>query len=133
MMAHQMLLFTGLAVAIMSILLVARHTRADEEDGRIEMIRSLPTGRLANLNATVLVVSGVNVLLALMVGFGLYALGIESMDLHGSLLYGAALGATGIFFTAVTALFAQLSEKCSWHDWTIFCSIRCRIFDPGYW
>ena len=111
MMAHQMLLFTGLAVAIMSILLVARHTRADEEDGRIEMIRSLPTGRLANLNATVLVVSGVNVLLALMVGFGLYALGIESMDLHGSLLYGAALGATGIFFTAVTALFAQLSEN----------------------
>lgn len=111
MMAHQMLLFTALAVAIMSILLVARHTRADEEDGRIEMIRSLPTGRLSNLSATVLVVSGVNVLLALIVGFGLYALGIESMDLHGSLLYGTALGATGIFFTAITALFAQLSEN----------------------
>ena len=45
------------------------------------------------------------------IGFGLYALGIESMDLEGSLLYGAALGATGIFFTAVTAIFAQLSEN----------------------
>ena len=33
------------------------------------------------------------------------------MDLDGSLLYGAALGATGIFFTAVTAIFAQLSEN----------------------
>ncbi len=31
-------------------------------------------------------------------GFGLYALGIESMDFEGSLMYGAALGATGIFF-----------------------------------
>lgn len=111
MLAHQMLLFTGLTVAIMSILLVARHTRADEEDGRIEMIRSLPTGRLSNLSATVLVVSGTNVLLALIIGFGLYALGIESMDLHGSLLYGAALGAIGIFFSAITALFAQLSEN----------------------
>src|SRR5690625_6665954 len=33
------------------------------------------------------------------------------MDLKGSLLYGAVLGATGIFFTAITALFAQLSEN----------------------
>ena len=81
MMAHQMLLFTALSVGIMSILLVARHTRADEEDGRIEMIRSLPTGRLSNLNAAILVVCGTNVLLALLIGFGLYALGIESMDL----------------------------------------------------
>lgn len=111
MMAHQMLLFSGIAVAIMSILLVARHTRGDEEDGRVEMIRSLPTGRLSNVTATVVVVSGTNVLLALVIGFGLFALGIESMDLQGSLLYGVALGTIGLFFTAVTALFAQASEN----------------------
>lgn len=110
MMAHQMLLFTAITVAIMSILLVARHTRADEEDGRIEMIRSLPVGRVSQLSATIFVLFGTNVLLALVIGFGLYALRIESMDLEGSLLYGAALGATGMFFTAITALFAQLSE-----------------------
>ena len=52
-----------------------------------------------------------NLLLALVIGFGLYALGIESMDLEGSLLYGAALGATGIFFSAITAVFAQISES----------------------
>lgn len=109
MMSHQMLLFTAIAVAIMSILLVTRHTRADEEEGRIELIRSFPVGRLSNLSATVIVLFCANVLLALLVGFGLYALGIESIDLQGSLLYGAALGATGIFFTAVTALFAQAS------------------------
>ncbi|MEK3889141.1 ABC transporter permease [Bacillus sp. FSL K6-3431] len=111
MMAHQMLLFTALVVGIMSILLVARHTRADEEDGRIELIRSLPAGRLSHLHATILVISGTNVLLALVIGFGLHALGIESMNLEGSLLYGAALGATGIFFTAITAVFAQISEN----------------------
>lgn len=111
MMAHQMLLFTAIAVGIMSILLVARHTRADEEDGRIEMIRSLPAGRLSHLSATMFVLFGTHVLLALLIGFGLYALRIESIDLEGSLLYGAALGATGIFFTVITALFAQLAEN----------------------
>lgn len=29
-------------MAVMSILIVTRHTRGDEEAGRIEMIRSLP-------------------------------------------------------------------------------------------
>lgn len=111
MMAHQMLLFTAIAVAIMSILFVARHTRAEEEDGRLELIRSLPTGRLSSLSATIIVMFGINTLLALVTGFGLYALRIESIDLKGSLLYGAALGAIGIFFTAATAVFAQLAES----------------------
>ncbi len=111
MMAHQMLLLTAVAVGIMNILLVTRHTRSDEEAGRIEMIRSLPTGRLANLSAAIAVLFGTNGFLALAVGFGLFALQIESMDLFGSLLYGAALGATGIFFTGLTALFAQLTSS----------------------
>ncbi|GGK32223.1 exporter of polyketide antibiotics [Caldalkalibacillus thermarum] len=111
MMAHQMLVFTAVIVGIMNILLVTRHTRADEEQGRIELIRSLPTGRLSHLAAAILVICGVNVLLALMHGFGLYLLNIDSMDLKGSLLYGATLGAIGIFFAAVTAFFAQLSES----------------------
>ncbi|WP_156291579.1 ABC transporter permease [Oceanobacillus salinisoli] len=108
---HQMLLFTAITVGIMSILLVNRHTRADEEDGRMEMIRSLEVGRLSNLNATLLVLSIANTILALINGFGLYALGIEGMDLEGSLLYGTTLGVTGIFFTGVTAIFAQLTES----------------------
>lgn len=111
MMAHQMLLFTAVAVAIMSILLVVRHTRAEEEDGHTEMIRSLPTGRLSNLHAVLLVICGTNVLVALIIGLGMSVLNIDSMDLEGSLLYGAALGATSIFFTALTAVFAQLSES----------------------
>lgn len=109
--AHQMLLMTAAIVGLMSILLVTRHTRADEEDGRLEMVRSLPTGRLSYLNAALLVVAVTCIGLALINGFGLYALGIESMDLEGSLLYGTALGATGLFFAGVTAVFAQLSDS----------------------
>ena len=39
-MAHQMLLFTALAAAVMNIMLTIRHTRRDEELGRVEVIRS---------------------------------------------------------------------------------------------
>ena len=95
MMAHQMLLFTAIAVGIMNIFLVVRHTRRDEESGRIEMISALPVGRLVNLCSIVFVSLIVNILLALIVlivGLELYFLRIESMDLHGSLLYEVVLG-----------------------------------------
>ncbi|MHA6252632.1 ABC transporter permease [Oceanobacillus sp. CAU 1775] len=106
--AHNMLLFTAVVVGLMSILLVVRHTRANEEDGRIEMINALPVGRLANLNATLIALVSTFIILALITSFGLYALGIESMDLEGSLLYGAVLGATGIFFTGLSAVISQI-------------------------
>lgn len=111
MMAHQMLVITALVVAIMSILLVVRYTRTEEEDGRFEMIRALPTGRLSQLGATMSVMCGIQVLLALLIGIGLYILNIESMNLQGSLMYGASLGAIGLFFTSLTAVFAQLSNN----------------------
>src|SRR5699024_2016100 len=44
MMTHQMLILTAVTVAIFIILLVARHTRAEEEVGRVETIRALPSG-----------------------------------------------------------------------------------------
>ncbi|MDD2555535.1 MAG: hypothetical protein PHN17_04190 [Syntrophaceticus sp.] len=107
---HEMLLFTAIAVAIMNILFVGRSTRADEEDGRIEIIRSLPVGRLSYLSAAMIAAVITNMLLAVLLGCGLYALGIERMDLASSLLYGANLGALGLVFAAITALFAQLAE-----------------------
>ncbi|NMB33540.1 MAG: ABC transporter permease [Clostridium sp.] len=109
-MSHQTLLFTAVAVAIMSILFMNRNTKADEESGRIEVIRSLPMGRLSNTSASIIVLIAVNTAIALTLGLGLYALGIESIDLKGSMFYGMVLGATGIFFGAITVLCAQLTS-----------------------
>lgn len=108
--AHEMLLFTAIAVAIMNILLVIRSTRSDEEDGRTEMIRSLPVGRISYLNATMIVIIVINVLLAFFTGIGIFALGIEGMNFESSILYGAILGVTGLVFAGLTAVFAQLAE-----------------------
>ena len=66
--AHNMLLMTAAIVGLMAILLVTRHTRSDEEDGRLEIIRSLPTGRLSYLNASLLVTSAAFIVLALLTG-----------------------------------------------------------------
>ncbi len=108
--AHQMLLMTAVVVAIMNILLTIRHTRRDEENGRIEVIRSLPVGRLSTAVATMLVLVMTNISLGLMTGVGLGLLGLEGMEWAGSILYGAVLAAVGIFFAAVTLFFAQLTE-----------------------
>jgi len=106
-----MLLISAFTVGLMNIFLVVRHTRADEEKWRYEVVRSLPVGRLANLNATLVTVVIINVILSVIVGFGMYLFGDESMSLNGSLLWGASLGVTGLVFAAITALFCQLSSS----------------------
>lgn len=107
---HQMLLMTAVVAGLMSILLLARHTRGDEEDGRIELIRSLPTGRLSYLNAGILMLTATSILISVIIGAGLSVLSIESMDLNGSMLYGASLGGTALVFAGITAVFAQLTS-----------------------
>jgi len=111
MFANMMLLIMSVIVAVMNIFLVTRHTRQDEELGRMEVVRSLPVGRLSKLAATLLTAVLVNVILALATGFGIAAFGIDSMNLGGSLLFGAALGIIGIFFAAATAIFCQFTAN----------------------
>ena len=106
-----MLLFTAIAVVVMNIMLVVRHTRADEEKGRYEVVRSLPTGRLAHLNAALIVTVLVNTLLAGITGLGLFLLGDASMCFNGSMLWGALLGSVGLLFAVIAAVFSQLSAS----------------------
>lgn len=108
--AQEMLLFTIIAVIIMNILLVSKSTRSDEEDGRIELVRSLSIGRLAYISAAMTVVLTVNFILTIAIGAGLALLNVEGMGPESSFLYGSILGATGLMFGGLSMLFAQLSE-----------------------
>ena len=111
MFTHNMMLFTVIAVAAMNIFFVVRHTRGDEEAGRYEMVRSLPTGRMANLNATMVVAVLVNAAIAVTVGLGLAVTGDASMGFWPSMLWGASLGAVGLVFAAIAAICAQLTPS----------------------
>lgn len=110
MMTNEMLGFTAIVVALMSILLVVRHTRGEEESGSAELVRANAVGRYAQLTAAIKEVLLANILIALLIGLGLGALGIESMGWEGSFLYGAALGVVGIFFGMVAAVTVQVTE-----------------------
>ncbi|MCL2080605.1 MAG: hypothetical protein FWH16_00750 [Oscillospiraceae bacterium] len=106
-----MLVWSAIGMAFMNIFLVVRHTRQDEELGRIEVVRSLPTGRLANLSATLTAAVIVNAAFALLLGLGLGLVGAEDMTFSGAMLFGAAMGAVGLVFAAVTAIFCQISAN----------------------
>lgn len=109
--ANEMLLFTAIAVGIMNILLIGQSTRGDEEEGRVEIIQALVVGRVAYTNAVMIMLFVTNFVLALLLGIGLILLNIEGMDFAGAILYGAILGATGLFFGGLTAVTAQLFEN----------------------
>ena len=107
-----MFIFTALTVGIMNIFLVVRHTRADEEKGRYEVVRSLPLGRLANINAAMITALIVNGILAATMGAAMYLGGTAGntyMCMAGSILWGVGLGVTGLVFAALAAFFSQLS------------------------
>ena len=108
--AQMMLVFTIIVVALMNIFLVVRLTRRDEESSRLEVIRSLPVGRLSNLASTLIVCIITNILLAILIALGLSILNINSMDLSGSILFGIILGISGIFWGVLAALFVQVSS-----------------------
>jgi ABC-2 type transport system permease protein len=110
MMTQEMLGFTAVLVALMSLLLVVRHTRTEEAEGRAELVRATVVGRHATTAATLVVVGGANLVLGGLVTLGLGGLGIESITWSGSLLFGAALAAVGLVFTGVAAVTAQVTE-----------------------
>jgi len=111
MLSNYMLLFMGAVVTVMNILLIARHTRQDEELGRLDIVRSLPTGKLANMTSAMLLAIIANVVMAVLIALGLSSFGIEDIDLAGSATFAAALGAVGIFFAAATTVLCQLSSN----------------------
>jgi ABC-2 type transport system permease protein len=111
--SSMMLLWYLIAVAVMNIFLAVRHTRADEEQWRAEVVRSLPVGRLAGINAAMLTAVIVNAILAVLTGLGMAATNTPSMDFAGCMLYGAVSGAVGLVFAAVALVFCQLSQSTS--------------------
>lgn len=107
--ASEMLLFTAVAVGVMNILIVSSSTRDDEEEGRLEIVRALPVGRLAYITASGIMIFMVNGALLLLTALGLGFISEPGMTWESSFLYGALLAATGLFFASLTALCAQLA------------------------
>ncbi|MFI9785692.1 ABC transporter permease [Kitasatospora sp. NPDC051984] len=105
--AWRMGVFGAVLAALMSTLLVVRHTRAEEEDGRLELIGAGAVGRRAPLTAALATALTADAALAALVTIVLLAAGQSAA---GALAFGLALGATGVFFAALAAVTAQIAE-----------------------
>ncbi len=109
--AIEMNVFMLATTGVMSILMMTRYTRGDEEDGTLELIKSFPIGRIANIVAATLYVILANLLIGVLIGFGLALFAHSSFTWAGSFVFGLSLAFSGIVFAGFAALFAQLTEN----------------------
>lgn len=100
--------YGAVAAAVMSMFIVIRHTRGDEDAGRLELAGAGAVGRSAALTAGLLAALLANVGLGLLVAAGLAAGGLPG---SGSLGFGLGVAGVGCVFAAVTALAAQAAAS----------------------
>lgn len=108
---HNLLVLISAIVALMSVFTLVRHTRAEEESERVELVRSGPVGRFAPTAAAMIVVIAANLVLALVLALGLGSPGIDTVTWAGSFVFGAAVGSVGLVFAGIAAVTAQMTEN----------------------
>jgi ABC-2 type transport system permease protein len=108
MLANEVLGMLAVAAALMSIFLVVRHTRAEEESGRAELVRAGVVGRYAPLTAALGALLVANVVTAVVLAAAMLGNGLAGAD---SLALAAGVGAAGVVFGAAAAVTAQLSQS----------------------
>lgn len=99
--------YTCLLGGLAALLGVIRHTRAEEETGRLELLRSGVLGRHSSLAAALTTVAGWSVVSGALVTAGMAG---QHLPLRGSLVMGLGLTLTMTTFAAVGAVAAQLTE-----------------------
>lgn len=97
----------SIGAGLMSIFIVVRHTRGDEETGRLELIGATVVGRHAALACALTVAVTANVVIAVImaavaIGFGLPA--------AGSMVFVAGIAGSGLVFAGIAAVTAQLAQ-----------------------
>jgi ABC-2 type transport system permease protein len=95
-------------VALMSLFMIGRLTRGEEEAGRLELVRSLPVGRHAPTAAACVTVACMSLAVGLLTAAALVAQGLPET---GAMVFGASFVLAGFFFGGVALLVAQVTEN----------------------
>ncbi|WP_055698592.1 ABC transporter permease [Streptomyces silaceus] len=98
--------YAGVLAAVMSLVVVVRHTRDEEETGRQEMLSASMVGRRAPLTAALLAALVANAAAGLLITAGLAGQGTA-----GALALGLGVAGTGMLFATTAAIAAQLTES----------------------
>lgn len=94
-----------LLAALMSTFLAVRHTRGDEEDGRLDLLAATPAARWMPTLATLVHGAGANLLLGALVTAAFLANGAA---VPGSTLVGVSCALVGVVFVGLGLVAAQL-------------------------
>jgi ABC-2 type transport system permease protein len=100
--------FGAVTVGLMSMFLVGRHTRAEEESGRDELLRSAAVSRHASLTAAVVDALLANVVVGAVVAVSLASFPLPVAD---SFAVGVGLTLCGWVFTGTAVVAAQLTSS----------------------
>ncbi len=96
------------AMAILVIAIIRRHTRQEEETGRFELLGATVVGRWALLGAAVVLAVATSVLTGLGVVVGC---GLGRLPWPGSWVLGLSVAGVGLAWTGLTAIAVQLSSS----------------------
>jgi polyether ionophore transport system permease protein len=105
MMANELMLTLIVAASILAITTVIRHTRAEEESGIAELVLSSVVGRYARTYAALILVGGVNAVLAVTMTLAMASTGFRIIDTAAMCL---GIAGVAMVFGAVAAVTAQL-------------------------
>jgi len=97
----------ALLAGLMSVFIVVRHTRADEESGRLELVGATAVGRHASLAAALVLGVGANVVIGVVITAIQILLGLPAA---GAILLSAGIVGCGLVFTGIAALTAQIGS-----------------------
>lgn len=98
----------AMLLAVLAFSFVIRHTRAEEETGRLEVLLGGAVGLNAPLLAGLVVSMGAALAVGLLTGLALAAVGLPWV---GSLAFGTSWAAVGVVFATVGAVAAQVTRS----------------------
>ena len=95
-------------MGLMSVFMVGRLTRGEEQAGRVELLRALPVGPHSLAGAAIVTVAAMNVIAGALVTLSLVTIGLPGT---GSIVFGLSFTLFGLLLAACTLAAAQVSEN----------------------
>ena len=100
--------FYGAIIGIVLVFQVVRHTRGDEDAGRVELVSSTAVGRLAPLAAALIAATTLSLGIGVVCALVMSAVGAP---LAGSIAFGLAWAMAGLVFACTAAVVAQVARE----------------------
>ncbi len=94
-------------VSVLALVVVRRHTRTEEDEGRLELLGAAAVGRWAPLAAAVAIATAAVLAASVLAAVGLAAVGLDPL---GSVAFGVAWATAGLATVGVAAVAVQVAS-----------------------